>query len=183
MNITEEMVERLNKEVAERGCPFRFEYRSDKKVPIPGFNVVLPNMNCLNSYTLNLSGDFINWLSLWFKNNYDIVLHCNNTGSTFWAKNYNEPPKTHVKFKVPVSGGHLVAEQNTDPNNPGLSITFETSDMDIVDVVYVECPESNPRSIDIAIYDDAFSEDYTRKTSISIDDIYSAIGTTEGGNV
>lgn len=85
MNITEEMVERLNKEVAERGCSFRFEYQSDKEVPIPGFYVVLPNMNCLNSYTLNLSKDFINWLSLWFKNNYDIVLHCNNTGSTFWA--------------------------------------------------------------------------------------------------
>ena len=46
-------------------------------------------------------------------------------------------------------------------------------------MLYVECPESNPRSIDIAIYDDAFSEDYTRKTSISIDDIYAAIGTTE----
>lgn len=67
MNITEEMVERLNKEVAERGCSFRFEYQSDKKVPIPGFYVVLPSMNCINSYTLNLSEDFINWLSLWFK--------------------------------------------------------------------------------------------------------------------
>ena len=88
MKITREMVMELNNELAFKGCPFRYEYEGATE--IPHMEIALPNMNCVSSYIINVTKDFLEWLELWFKTKYGIELICNNDGSILWAKNYKE---------------------------------------------------------------------------------------------
>lgn len=88
MKITREMVIELNNELAVKGCPFRYEYEGATE--IPQMQVALPNMNCVNSFIINVTRDFLEWLELWFKTKYGIELTCNNDGSILRAKNYKE---------------------------------------------------------------------------------------------
>lgn len=84
MKITKEMVMELNNELAVKDRPFRYKYIDEEY--IPKIEITLPNMNCVDSFIINVSTEFFNWLNLWFKTKYDIELNCNNTGSILWAK-------------------------------------------------------------------------------------------------
>lgn len=86
MKITREMVMELNNELAVKGCPFRYEYVGATEYSrIPQMRVALPNMNCVSSYIINVTKDFLEWLYIWFKTKYGIELTCNNDGSILWA--------------------------------------------------------------------------------------------------
>lgn len=84
------------------------------------------------------------------------------------------PPKSEIR--VPIAGGTIVAERNPDPNYDGLTIFFQTDSGDIVDLVLVESKSENERkNIEVYNYDDVYSEDYTRKTTVLVKDIYEAL--------
>lgn len=81
------------------------------------------------------------------------------------------------EIRVPVKGGYIVAERNPDPDYDGISIYFETSDKDIMDIVLVESKKENEyNQTDVYCYEDVFNEDWTRKYSIDHEEIYEAFG-------
>lgn len=84
MKITKEMVVELNNELAVKGCPFRYEYI--KGYPNPSIEINLPSMNCVDSFIINPTKEFFDWLKTWFKAK-GIELNCNNTGSVMWSRN------------------------------------------------------------------------------------------------
>lgn len=91
MKITKEMVIELNNELVVKGCPFRYEYEGETEYSrIPHMEIALPNMNCVSSYIINVTKDFLEWLDIWFKTKYGIELTYNNDGSILWAKNFCE---------------------------------------------------------------------------------------------
>lgn len=91
MKITREMVIELNNELAVKCCPFRYEYEEATEYSrIPQMEIALPNMNCVSSYIINVTKDFLKWLDIWFKTKYGIELTYNNDGSVLWAKNFCE---------------------------------------------------------------------------------------------
>lgn len=81
MKLTKEIVMELNNELAVKGCPFRYKFRDGGIMEI-----ALPSMNCVDSFIVNTTKEFMAWLELWFKTKYSIELNCNNTGSVFWSK-------------------------------------------------------------------------------------------------
>ena len=84
MKITREMVTELNNELEIRSCPFRYKYKDEEY--IPKIEITLPNMNYVDSFIINVSSEFFDWLNSWFKTKYGIELNCNNTGSILWTK-------------------------------------------------------------------------------------------------
>lgn len=86
MRLTKEMVVDLNNELAVKGCPFRYEFQESVGVGIPSMEITLPNMNYVDSFIINVTREFLEWLELWFKTKYNVELNCNNTGSVFWSK-------------------------------------------------------------------------------------------------
>lgn len=80
------------------------------------------------------------------------------------------------EIRVKVDGGYLVAGRNSDPYYDGIYIVFETDDGDIIDVVITECKlENDQKEIDVYTYEDVYTEDFTRKYSLDIGEIYRAI--------
>lgn len=80
------------------------------------------------------------------------------------------------EIRVPVKNGVLVAGRNGDPDYDGIYIVFETNEGDIIDLVVTECKaENNQKVIDIYSFEDAYTEDFTRKASVNIEDIYNAL--------
>ena len=45
-------------------------------------------MNCVDSFIVNQTKEFFDWLKLWFKEKYKIELNCNNTGSVMWSNDF-----------------------------------------------------------------------------------------------
>ena len=86
MRLTKEMVVDLNNELAVKDCPFRYEFQESVGVGIPSMEITLPNMNYVDSFIINVTREFLEWLELWFKTKYSVELNCNNTGSVFWSK-------------------------------------------------------------------------------------------------
>lgn len=86
MKITKEMVVELNNELAIKGCPFRYEFNEREYADNPCIKIVLPSMSWVNSFIINPTKEFFNWLELWFKVK-GIELSCNNDGSILWSKN------------------------------------------------------------------------------------------------
>lgn len=86
MKITKEMVMELNNELANKGCPFRYEYDETGYAGNPHIEIALPSMSCVDSFIINPTKEFFDWLELWFKVK-GIELSCNNTGSILWSKN------------------------------------------------------------------------------------------------
>lgn len=82
-DITKEMVMKLNKELEIKGCSFRYKYRNTLT---PTMKITLPNMNCVDSFIINVTRDFLEWLNLWFKAKYGIELICNNDASILWGE-------------------------------------------------------------------------------------------------
>lgn len=85
MKITKEMVMELNNELANKGCPFRYEYNEAGYSGNPHMKITLPSMSCVNSFIINQTKEFFNWLQLWFEVK-GIELSCNNDGSIIWSK-------------------------------------------------------------------------------------------------
>lgn len=82
------------------------------------------------------------------------------------------------EIRVAVAGGHIIASRNPDPDYDGISIVFETNNGDLVDLVLIECgAESGYEKIDMYTFADPYDEDYTRKNTINVGDIYRAFNT------
>lgn len=91
MKITREMVIELNNELVIKGVHSDMSMRGETEYSrIPHMEIALPNMNCVSSYIINVTKDFLEWLDIWFKTKYGIELTCNNDGSILWAKNFCE---------------------------------------------------------------------------------------------
>lgn len=86
MKITKDMVSELNKELANKGCPFRYEHEEVGNDGNPHMKITLPSMEGVDSFIINPTKAFFDWLEIWFKEK-GIELSCNNTGSVFWSKN------------------------------------------------------------------------------------------------
>lgn len=86
MKITAEMVMELNNELANKGCPFRYEYDEAGYAGNSRMEITLPSMSCVDSFIINPTREFFDWLELWFKVK-GIELSSNNTGSILWSKN------------------------------------------------------------------------------------------------
>ena len=86
MVLTKEMVMNLNIELGLKGCPFRYKYSDD--MIVASMEIILPSMNCVDSFIVNPTKKFFDWLRLWFKEKYNIELNCNNTGSIMWSNDF-----------------------------------------------------------------------------------------------
>lgn len=84
MQITKEMLMELNNELTIKGCPFRYELKFSENGST-AMVITLPNMNCVDSYVINVTDDFIDWLHLWFKTKFNIELGHSNNGTLFWS--------------------------------------------------------------------------------------------------
>lgn len=86
------MVTEFNNELALKGCPFRYEYDEYGTSGNSQIKITLPSMNSVDSFTINPTRDFFDWMGLWFKNK-GIELSCNADGSlSFFGierRNYN----------------------------------------------------------------------------------------------
>ena len=81
--ITKEMTEELNLLLLKMGCCFNFKYISQGPLSAC-IEIQLINKKFLNSWILNPSDDFYNFITTFF-NNYDIEIKYNNTGTIFWS--------------------------------------------------------------------------------------------------
>lgn len=88
MKITREMVMELNDELSVKGCPFRYKFTNN--VIVSSMEITLPSMSCVDSFIINPTREFFDWLELWFKIKYDIELRSNNTRSTLWSSDFSE---------------------------------------------------------------------------------------------
>lgn len=86
MKITEEMVIELNNELKDMGCPFRYNYDENGYSGNPHINITLPSMTYVDSFIINPSREYFNWLKLWFKLK-GIEISGNNDGSIMWSLN------------------------------------------------------------------------------------------------
>lgn len=86
MKITKQMVVQLNSELENMNCPFRYEYYESDCSNNPHMRITLINMNCVDSFIINPTKDFFDWLKKWFESK-GIELSCNNDGSILWSKN------------------------------------------------------------------------------------------------
>lgn len=85
VKITNEMVIELNKELANKGCPFRYEYDEVGFTGNPHMKISLPSMKGVDSFIINPTKEFSDWLELWFKDK-GVELSHNNDGSIMWSK-------------------------------------------------------------------------------------------------
>ena len=76
------------------------------------------------------------------------------------------------EIRVKVKGGYIVSTRNEDPDWDGVSVYFETDDGVIIDIAIVECPAlEDYKNINVYTYEDAYTEDYTRKYTLNTDEI------------
>lgn len=79
------------------------------------------------------------------------------------------------EIRVKVNGGYLIAGRNPDPDYDGIYIEFETDNGDIVDVVVAECTaQDDYKKINVYTYEDEWTEDWTRKYTLDIQEINKA---------
>ena len=84
------------------------------------------------------------------------------------------------EIRVKVNGGYLVAGRNADPNNEGIYVVFETDNGDVIDIVVAECSEADEyKKINVYSFEDVYTEDFTRKHTLDIAEIYKALGAEE----
>jgi hypothetical protein len=83
MKITKEMAEELNKELAVRGYPFRYDYDENMASNLH-MEMTLPSMKGVHSFIINPTREYLDWLTLWFKIR-GIEISWNNTASIMWS--------------------------------------------------------------------------------------------------
>lgn len=86
MKITDAMVYELNECLEHKGCPFRYKYNDSIVDGNPCMQITLPRMFYVDSFIINPTKEFFEWLEGWFMQ-YGIELSCNNDGSIIWSKN------------------------------------------------------------------------------------------------
>ena len=80
------------------------------------------------------------------------------------------------EIRVRVNGGYLIAGRNPDQSYDGIYVAFETDDGDIIDIVVTEArTEYDKKRIDVYCYEDVYDEDFTRKYTIDVEEIYDAL--------
>lgn len=80
------------------------------------------------------------------------------------------------EIRVKMNGGYLVAGKNADPDYDGIYVVFETDDGTVIDVVLTECKaENDKKKIDVYCYEDVYTEDFTRKYTLDIKEMYTAL--------
>lgn len=86
--ITKEMVDILNEMLSDMNCIFRYELDAidGDAFDNPHMNIVLVSDKFVDSYIVNLSKNYLNWLETTFKERWGITLCYNNTGSVIWSK-------------------------------------------------------------------------------------------------
>ena len=81
-----------------------------------------------------------------------------------------------TEIRVKINSGYLVATRNDIPDCDGICITFETNDGDIIDVVSTVCKsKNNKKKIEVYTYEDVYTEDFTRKYVLDIENIIKAV--------
>lgn len=83
MKITKDMIVEFNEELAKKNCVFRYEF-DDSELAIPCAKMTLVNLNYVNSFIVNLSNEFFDWLVQWFEAK-GIKIMFNNDRSIFWS--------------------------------------------------------------------------------------------------
>lgn len=83
MKISKEIVYQLNNELKCRDYPFRYKY--DESSDNPHIQITLASTLGVDSFIINPTKDFFEWLQGWFLQ-YGIELSCNNDGSILWSK-------------------------------------------------------------------------------------------------
>ncbi len=86
MKITDAMVYELNEQLEHKGYPFRYKYDDSIVTGNPCMKISLPSMYGVDSFIINPTREFFEWLEDWFIQ-YGIELSCNNDGSIIWSKN------------------------------------------------------------------------------------------------
>lgn len=84
MQITKEMVNKLNRELVTMGCTFRYKIAEDESNP--SIKIVPMNDAYIDSYIINLTREFYDYLDSFFEA-YGIKLRYNNTRSCCWSEN------------------------------------------------------------------------------------------------
>jgi len=80
------------------------------------------------------------------------------------------------EIRIKVNGGFLVATRNCDTNNDGITVTFETEDNDIIDIVDVKCEDVTTREkIKVRCYEDVYDEDFTKEYTIDTNEAIKAL--------
>ena len=81
------------------------------------------------------------------------------------------------EIRVPVKGGYLVATRNPEPDYDGITIVFETSDGDVIDIVMTECKAENDfNQTDVYCFENVREDDVTRKFTIDHEEVYEVFG-------
>ena len=86
MKISKEMVYQLNNELRFRGYPFRYEYNESLISGNPHIQITLTSTFGVDSFIINPTKEFFEWLQNWFIERYGIELSCNNDRSILWSK-------------------------------------------------------------------------------------------------
>lgn len=80
------------------------------------------------------------------------------------------------EIRVKIPGGYIVTGRNPDPDYDGVYVVFESDEGDILDLALVECKaECERKKIDVYTYEDVNNEDYTRKFTLNVCDILTAL--------
>lgn len=84
--ITKEMVELLNKQLADMGCGWEYELRGEFGVsPVIKIRTRDPN-GWVESSINNMTKKYYAWLEDFFQTNFNLKLEYNNTKSMCWAE-------------------------------------------------------------------------------------------------
>jgi hypothetical protein len=86
------------------------------------------------------------------------------------------------EIRVKIPGGYIVTGRNPDPDYDGVYVIFESDEGNILDLALVECKaENEQKKIDIYTYEEVWNEDYTRKFTLNVCDILTALASEEEG--
>lgn len=82
------------------------------------------------------------------------------------------------KMEIKVRGGVISCYKNTDPDNPGVTVTYKPDGLEFeIDLVYIENTDleleqtKHEEDLRIMVYSDVFDECYTKAYTISAPDV------------
>ena len=70
----------------KNGKEWWYEYDEAGYKGNPHIKITLPSMNCVDSFIINPTKEFFNWLELWFRLK-GVILGRNNDGGIMWSNN------------------------------------------------------------------------------------------------
>lgn len=98
-------------------------------------------------------------------NEMDAMLYANSENVFVWSI---IAVKTE-KLEVPVGNHKICAEASADPNYPGISLYYTTTDNSVIDLAYSEI-KSETDEIHTYIYEDMYEEGWTKKFTHSLEE-------------